>query len=100
MANTSKNSEPASITKADVTSNVDSQKSVGLTNGILRLTYYESILQDSIKAFIVYGDVGNAINGQSAIEGLPIIGTEDFRLEFEDNQENKIMTFLTKTYYL
>lgn len=41
MANTSKNSEPASITKADVTSNVDSQKSVGLTNGILRLTYYE-----------------------------------------------------------
>ena len=90
MANTSKNSEPASITKADVTSNVDSQKSVGLTNGILRLTYYESILQDSIKAFVVYGDVGNAIDGQSAIEGLPIIGTEDFRLEFEDNQENKI----------
>ena len=90
MANTSKNSEPASITKADVTSNVDSQKSVGLTNGILRLTYYESILQDSIKAFVVYGDVGNAIDGQSAIEGLPIIGTEDFRLEFEDNNEEKI----------
>ena len=24
------------------------------------------------------------------MEGLPIIGTEDFRLEFEDNNENKI----------
>ena len=90
MTNASKKSEAGNITKADVTSNSNSQKSVGLTNGILRLTYYESILQDSIKAFVVYGDVGNAIDQKSAVEGLPIIGTEDFRLEFEDNNENKI----------
>ena len=90
MANTSKNSEPASITKADVTSNVNSQKSVGLTNGILRLTYHESILQDSIKAYIVFSDVGNAIDGKSVVEGLPLIGTEDFKLVFEDNNDEKI----------
>tara|TARA_S200000501_G_scaffold244727_1_gene229115 strand:+ start:2363 stop:3676 length:1314 start_codon:yes stop_codon:yes gene_type:complete len=90
MTNASKKSEAGNITKADVTSNSNSQKSVGLTNGILRLTYYESILQDSVKAFVVYGDVGNAIDQKSAVEGLPIIGTEDFRLEFEDNNENKI----------
>ena len=90
MTNASKKSEAGNITKADVTSNSNSQKSVGLANGILRLTYYESILQDSIKAFVVYGDVGNAIDQKSAVEGLPIIGTEDFRLEFEDNNENKI----------
>ena len=49
-----------------------------LVNGILRMTYYESVLQDSIKLNIVYGDVGNAVEGKSAIEGLPIVGTEDF----------------------
>ncbi len=90
MTQDSTKAEAASITKADVTSNVNVEKSVSLTNGILRLTYYESILQDSIKAYIVYGDTGNAIDQKSAVEGLPIIGTEDFRLEFEDNNENKI----------
>ena len=48
---------------------------------------YKILLKDPN---IVYGDVGNAVEGKSAIEGLPIVGTEDFRLEFEDNSENKI----------
>ena len=90
MSNSTQNSSPASITKADVTSNVDTEKSVSLVNGILRLTYHESILQDSVKAYVVFSDVGNAIEGKSAVEGLPIVGTEDFRLEFEDNKEEKI----------
>ena len=90
MSNSTQDSAPASITKADVTSNVDTEKSVSLVNGILRLTYHESILQDSVKAYVVFSDVGNAIEGQSAVEGLPLIGTEDFRLEFEDNKEEKI----------
>ena len=90
MSNSTQNSAPASITKADVTSNVDTEKSVSLVNGILRMTYHESILQDSVKAYVVFSDVGNAIEGKSAVEGLPLIGTEDFRLEIEDNNENKI----------
>ena len=90
MSNSTQNSAPASITKADVTSNVDTEKSVSLVNGIIRLTYHESILQDSVKAYVVFSDVGNAIEGKSAVEGLPLIGTEDFRLEFEDNNEEKI----------
>ena len=89
MANTSKNSEPGSITKADVTSNVDSQKSVGLTNGILRLTYYESILQDSIKAFVV-----NRVADFAFIIGLCLIyiyiGSFDFNEVFvKDAFSNK-----------
>ena len=98
--NNAKKSGPSKITKADITSNfkLDEQEgpnkgkplNASLVNGILRMTYYESVLQDSIKANIVYGDVGNAVEGKSAIEGLPIVGTEDFRLEFEDNSENKI----------
>ena len=50
MSNAAKKSAPASITKAEVTSNVDTEKTANLVNGILRMTYYESILQDSVKA--------------------------------------------------
>ena len=90
MSNETKNSSPANITKASVISNADSGKNASLVNGILRLTYHESILQDSIKAYIVFSDVGNAIDGKSVVEGLPLIGTEDFKLVFEDNNDEKI----------
>ena len=90
MSNAAKKSAPASITKAEVTSNVDTGKNANLVNGILRMTYYESILQDSIRANVIFGDVGLAVDNKSVIEGLPLIGTEDIKLEFEDNNENKI----------
>ena len=90
MSNAAKQSAPASITKAEVTSNADAGKTANLVNGIIRMTYYESILQDSIKANIIFGDVGLAVDDKSVIEGLPLIGTEDFKLELEDNNENKI----------
>ena len=90
MSNAAKKSAPASITKAEVTSNADAGKNANLVNGIIRMTYYESILQDSIKANVIFGDVGLAVDNKSVIEGLPLIGTEDFKLQFEDNNENKI----------
>ena len=90
MSNAAKKSAPASITKAEVTSNADAEKNANLVNGIIRMTYYESILQDSIKANVIFGDVGLAVDNKSVIEGLPLIGTEDIKLEFEDNNENKI----------
>tara|TARA_B100000427_G_scaffold318506_1_gene315755 strand:- start:89 stop:1297 length:1209 start_codon:yes stop_codon:yes gene_type:complete len=52
--------------------------------------YYESILQDSIKVDFIYADTGNSLNGKSVMEGLPMVGTEDFQLEFEDIQEVKL----------
>ncbi len=83
-------SQPATISKADVVSNSDSGKTASLVNGIVRLTYFESILQDSIKASLVFSDAGNAIDGKSVVEGLPLVGTEDFRLEMMDNNEEKL----------
>jgi len=83
-------SQPATISKADVVSNSDTEKTASLVNGIIRLTYFESILQDSIKASIIFGDAGNAIDGKSVVEGLPLVGTEDFRLEMMDNNEEKL----------
>ena len=48
--------------------------------------YYKIVLKHIV--FLVMLD--NAIDNKSVIEGLPLIGTEDFKLEFEDNNENKI----------
>ena len=62
MSNAAKKSAPGSITKAEVTSNADAGKTANLVNGIIRMTYYESILQDSVKANVIFGDVGNAID--------------------------------------
>ena len=90
MSNEAKKSSPANISKASIISNKDPEKVASIVNGLIRLTYHESILQDSIKAYVVFSDVGNAIDGKSVIEGLPLIGTEDFKLEFEDNNEEKI----------
>ena len=84
------NSQPATISKADVVSNSDPEKTASLVNGIIRLTYFESILQDSIKASIVFGDAGNTVDEKSAVEGLPIVGTEDFKLEMKDNNDEKL----------
>ena len=83
-------SQPATISKADVVSNSDTEKTASLVNGIIRLTYFESILQDSIKASLVFSDAGNAIDGKSVIEGLPLVGTEDFKLEMKDNNDEKL----------
>ena len=84
------NSQPATISKADVVSNSDTEKTASLVNGVVRLTYFESILQDSIKASLVFSDAGNAIDGKSVIEGLPLVGTEDFKLEMKDNNDEKL----------
>ena len=83
-------SQPATISKADIVSNSDTEKTASLVNGIVQLTYFESILQDSIKASIIFSDSGNAIDGKSVIEGLPLVGTEDFKLEMMDNNDEKL----------
>ena len=94
---TSKTAETSSITKLEITSNKNESKKISLLGGtnapgprFFRLMYYESILQDTIKAEVIFVDTGGAIDGKSAIEGLPLVGTEEVDLAFEDNQENKI----------
>jgi len=83
-------SAPSLPSKVDVTSNKDSSKSASLLGGFIELRYYESILQDSIKAVYTFSDAGNSIEGQSIMEGLPLVGTEDVKLAFTDNYENEI----------
>jgi len=87
-----KESSPANITQADIVSNEDKGKTVSIVNGIVELKYYESILQDSVRASIVFTDSSGpeAVDGKTALDGLPIVGTENVSLKFEDLKENKL----------
>ena len=88
----SRSTVPAQVSKAEITSN-EGGTTANLVNGFVSLMYYESILQDSVKVDFIFTDTGNSVDGKSVMEGLPIVGTEDFELEFEDNQGIKLQFF-------
>tara|TARA_B100000427_G_scaffold285184_1_gene258487 strand:+ start:451 stop:1839 length:1389 start_codon:yes stop_codon:yes gene_type:complete len=89
-----KDAESCVPTTASVKSN-SSDKSQSLLNGFIRLTYHESITADHVGATYIFADTGNSTvddEGQikSVLEGLPLVGTEEFELKLEDNNENVI----------
>jgi hypothetical protein len=92
MANqiTSKGAEPSFIDRIDIVSNKNQSKNVSVAGGTIRLMYYESILQDSIKATITFADTGNSIDNKTVIEGLPMVGQEKVFLKFRDNNEQTL----------
>ena len=53
--------EPTSVEEVTVFSNPSQEDTVSLLGGLVRLQYWESILQDSIRAVVVFVDSGNAI---------------------------------------
>ena len=85
---TSSNTVPSFVTKAEIKGNEKGEAS--LLGGFVQLYYHESILQDSVRADYIFADTGNSIDGKSVMEGLPIVGTEDFTLAFSDNNEEKL----------
>ena len=63
QANVSRNAQSSFITKAEIKSNKDKKKIVSLLGGmdapsprLSRLMYFESILQDTVKAEIIFYD--------------------------------------------
>ena len=87
MAVSTRNSVPAFVERLDVYSNPTQQESVSLANGFVRLMYYESILQDSVRVTYSFTDTGGAIKDKTSIEGLPIIGQEKVYLKIKDNND-------------
>ena len=103
-------SGPSLLQQIDVVSNENSSSTVSLISGTVRVLYYESILQDTVRASVVFSDAGNTMTrtvktgkGQgnksrsrkdkkkiSAVEGLPIVGEEQVSLKFTDNNDNTI----------
>ena len=84
-------STPAHIQEAKVFSN-SGNKPVNLEAGSFNLTYYESILQDTIQASFTFIDTGTNVNeGKTAVDGVPITGSEQFHLHFADNNGNELI---------
>ena len=87
---TTREATPSFIEGVVVASNSDQSKTVDLSTGVIRLQYWESILQDGIRATVMYGDSGNTIDEKTAIDGLPIVGQERVQLKFTDNNEETL----------
>lgn len=92
MANpiTTKSAQPSYIEKFDIVSNKSQGKTVSVVNGAVRLMYYESILQDTVRITYTFADSGNTIDNKTALEGLPIVGQEKVTLKFRDNNESEL----------
>jgi len=84
---TSAQSTPAFIERIDIVSNKDTSKSVSVVNGTIQVMYYESLLQDSIMATVLFTDSGNTIDDKTAVEGLPIVTTEKVFFKIKDNND-------------
>lgn len=89
----SKDAESANIGQLSITSN-KTKKIVDIANGTTKLSYYESILSESIKVTCSYVDTGNSVENdgklKSVIEGLPLVGEEKVHLVMTDNMDNKL----------
>ena len=87
---------PTSVETIDIFSTKTQGKTVSILNGLIEFRYYESILQDSVMATVMFSDSGNTIADdktgevKSALEGLPIVGSERVKFKMTDNNENKI----------
>ena len=62
-----------------------------LVGGIIKLQYFESILNNTISANILYVDTGGAVDGKTVLDGLPLVGQEEkSRFIIEDNQGTEL----------
>ena len=101
----SKSATPALLEKGEVISNKNKNLTVSLIGGTVRVLYYESLLQDTVRASVVFTDAGNTLSTSKinrrgrrvsrskkvgAVEGLPIVGEEKVNLKFTDNNKNTI----------
>ena len=74
--------ENCTIKKATILSNVDGFK-VNLQKSP-RIEYQESMFSDTIDVSMVVVNSSNRVRGKNLMEGLPLVGTEDFLVAIED----------------
>ena len=94
---------PAFLERLDIFSN-QSNDTVSVLGGTVRVLYWESMLSDSIRSSVTFTDAGNTLRSTkqtqrgkrpskkkvSAVEGLPIEGSEKVNLKFSDNNGNTL----------
>lgn len=79
---------PAQIRSFSIASNEG--KTAELVGGIIRMQYFESLLNNTVSSNILYVDTGGAIDGKTVLDGLPLVGGEKSRFIVEDNQGNEL----------
>ena len=82
--------ESSAIKSVKIFSNLNG--SVDISAGITLLMYFESILEDTLRATIRFVDSGDSAKSddggnKTVREGLPLVGQERVEIEFEDNNE-------------
>lgn len=82
-------SAPAQIKSYNIASNEG--KTAELVGGLIKLQYFESILNNTISTNILYVDTGGAVDGKTVLDGLPLVGQEEkSRFVMEDNQGTEL----------
>ena len=88
-----KKAEEGDLKQIMVTANDGSDRK-DLAKATVKFFYYESILDNTIRARVQYIDTGNSVEKDggtvSVMEGLPIIGTENVKLIFDDANGEKL----------
>ena len=79
-----------SFQKLTLHSNKNPGDTVSLLDGLVDFQYFESIMSDTIRVNLIFGDSGNSINDKTVLEGLPLVGQERVEIKFKDNAENFI----------
>ena len=90
----SKDAEPTNVEQIDILSNIDPKKSVSIMNGFAGMTYTESIMSDTVRVKVSFIDSGDSIDDKTVTEGLPLVGQEQVKLKFSDNNENTLEVVL------
>jgi len=88
----SKAAESGNIEKFVIHANSGS-KSIDISGGVATLFYYESVLENCVKATAVIADTGYGdpkLNGIGILAGLPMRGGEKVFLKFSDNYGNEV----------
>ena len=82
----------ATITKALIKSN-ETDEVIDIS-GCIECAYVESIYDDTIRVQYTVANTSGTVDGKTLLEGLPLVGTEDFKLVIEDGSGNLIETNL------
>jgi len=94
MSETKKTSGPnagsSAVQKAVVIHKTDVERTVSVAGGFVEFRYYESILQDAVKATYLFADSGNSIDKKTVQQGLPMNGGETFQFSAKDNNDTEL----------
>ena len=80
------------INKLLITSNDGVEDNLLAANPSL-ITYSEHLFRDSLELQIIFKDTGASFNGKSLVEGLPVVGTEDVKIDISDAYGNNLDLF-------